>query len=138
MHTKTISYVGKKVAFGIDVHRSFFVVSASFEGELVKRCCMPSRADSVVNFVRKHFPGCEAVSCYEAGFSGLWLHRCLVKQGINNIVVNPASVEVEAGNRVKTDKRDSLKLAQQLDAKRLRAIHIPSEEQERSRLLIRT
>lgn len=138
MNTRTISYAGKKVSFGIDVHRSFFVVSAVCEGQLLKRCRMHPRGDAVASFVGKYFPGCEAQSCYEAGFSGFWLHRHLAKIGINNIVVNPASVEVEAGNRVKTDKRDSLKLAKQLDAKRLRAIYIPSEEQEYSRLLIRT
>lgn len=138
MDTSTISYVGKNVSFGIDVHREFFVVSAVCEGQLVKRCRMHSQGEAVVNFVRKYFTGCEAKSCYEAGYSGYWLHRHLVKEGIKNIVVNPASVEVEAGNRVKTDKRDSLKLAEQLDAKRLRAIYIPSEKQERSRLLVRT
>lgn len=138
MNSKTISYVGKKVSFGIDVHKSFFVVSAVIEGELLKRCRMPSRGDAVVSFIRKYFPDCEAQSCYEAGFSGFWLHRHLVGHGINNIVVNPASVEIESGNRVKTDKRDSLNLAKQLEAKRLRAIYIPSEEQENSRLLIRT
>lgn len=138
MNSKSISYIGKKVSFGIDVHRSFFVVSAVTEGQLVKRCRMPSRGDAVVSFIHKYFSGSEAQSCYEAGFSGFWLHRYLEGQGIKNIVVNPASVEIEAGNRVKTDKRDSLKLAEQLDANRLRAIYIPSEEREMSRLLVRT
>ena len=92
----------------------------------------------MVSFIKGHFAGAQAQSCYEAGFSGFWLHRYLVSQGIDNIVVNPASIEVEANNRVKTDKRDSLKMALQLDAKRLRGIWIPSEEQERKRLLHRT
>lgn len=138
MNSKNISYHGKKVSFGIDVHRSFFVMSGVLEGQLIKRCRIRPRSESVVSFIRKYFPGCEAQSCYEAGFSGFWLHRHLERVGIRNIVVNPASVEIEAGNRVKTDKRDSLKLAQQLDANRLRAINVPSEEQEYSRLLVRT
>ncbi|MCA9330163.1 IS110 family transposase [Candidatus Saccharibacteria bacterium] len=133
-----ISYEGKKVSFGIDVHRGFFVISGVYEGELVKRCRTKPSGEVIVGFIRKFFPGCIAQSCYEAGFSGFWLHRHLERAGIRNIVVNPASVEVEAGNRVKTDKRDSLKLAQQLDANRLRGIFIPSESQENSRLLIRT
>jgi transposase len=99
---------------------------------------MASSGGLVVSFIRDNFAGAEIRSCYEAGFSGFWLHRYLVSQGIENIVVNPASIEVEANNRVKTDKRDSLKMALQLDANRLRGIHIPSEEQEHRRTLHRT
>jgi transposase len=138
MNQENISYAGQKVSFGIDVHRNFFVMSAVHGGQLIKRSRMPSSGESVVRFIKQHFPEAQARSCYEAGFSGFWLHRYLVSQGINNIVVNPASIEVEAHNRVKTDKRDSLKMASQLDSNRLRGIRIPSEEQERRRLLHRT
>lgn len=53
-------------------------------------------------------------------------------------MVHPAHVAVEANNRVKTDKRDSLKLAQQLEAGRLRGICIPEPEREQRRLVTRT
>jgi transposase len=33
-------------------------------------------------------------SCYEAGRDGWWLHRWLIGQGIDNIVVDSASIEV--------------------------------------------
>ena len=36
------------------------------------------------------------MSVYEAGFSGFGLHRTLESFGINNIVINPASLEVAA------------------------------------------
>jgi transposase len=58
--------------------------------------------------------------------SGFWLHRALTAQGVSNIVVHAAAVEVSARDRVKTDKRDSLKIAQQLAAGRLRGIRIPT------------
>ncbi|NMC63996.1 MAG: IS110 family transposase [SAR324 cluster bacterium] len=138
MSKKNISYVGEKVSIGIDVHRDFFVISAVYKGALLKRSRIASTGEAVLGFIRGHFPETEIQSCYEAGFSGFWLHRYLVKSGIDNIVVNPASIEVEANNRIKTDKRDSLKMALQLDANRLRGICIPSEEQERRRLLHRT
>ncbi|WP_235112712.1 transposase [Acaryochloris sp. 'Moss Beach'] len=47
-------------------------------------------------------------------------------------------IEVAVNNRVKTDKRDALKLATLLEAKRLKGIRIPSEEEEAHRLLSRT
>jgi transposase len=33
-------------------------------------------------------------SCYEAGRDGFWVHRWLTAQGITNLVVDPASIEV--------------------------------------------
>jgi transposase len=34
-------------------------------------------------------------SCYEAGRDGFWIHRELVKRGVDNHVIDPASIEVE-------------------------------------------
>ena len=79
---------------------------------MVKRCQLPGTWEAVVSFIGKYFQGAEVRTCYEAGYRGFALHRALVGNGISNIVVHAAHVEVEA-NRVKTDKRDSLKLAQQ-------------------------
>jgi len=53
-------------------------------------------------------------------------------------VVHPASIEVSARDTVKTDKRDSLKIAQQLSAGRLRGVRVPTKEEEQQRLLTRT
>lgn len=51
--------------------------------------------------------GCEVVSCYEAGRDGFWLHRCLEGQGVRNLVVDPASIEVNRRKRrAKTDGID--------------------------------
>lgn len=50
-------------------------------------------------------------SCYEAGRDGWWLHRWLIEQGIDNIVVDAASIEVNRrARRAKTDRLDGDKL----------------------------
>jgi transposase len=50
-------------------------------------------------------------SCYEAGRDGFWLHRWLLEQGIDNIVVDSASIEVNRrARRAKTDRLDGGKL----------------------------
>jgi transposase len=50
-------------------------------------------------------------SCYEAGRDGFWLHRWLIEQGIDNIVVDSASIEVNRrARRAKTDRLDADKL----------------------------
>jgi transposase len=53
----------------------------------------------------------EVVSCFEAGRDGFWLHRCLCHHGIQNIVVDSASIEVNRRQRrAKTDRLDAGKL----------------------------
>jgi transposase len=50
-------------------------------------------------------------SCYEAGRDGFWLHRWLVEEGIDNIVVDSSSIEVNRrARRAKTDRLDGDKL----------------------------
>ena len=133
----SISDEGKHVYMGIDVHRKSYTLTCRCDGMVVKRCHMPANPAALVEFCGKQFPGARLFSAYEAGFSGFGLHRILCAQGIENIVVHPAAIEVAARDRVKTDKRDSAKIAEQLAAGRLRGIRVPSEAEERKRLLTR-
>lgn len=83
---------------------------------------------------------CPVRSCYEAGRDGFWLHRWLSGQGIANLVVDPASIEVNRrARRAKTDRLDSDKLLSMLmryygGERRVWAIaRIPTPEQEDER-----
>ena len=51
------------------------------------------------------------VSCYEAGRDGFWLHRFLEAHGVENLVVDSASIEVNRRKRrAKTDRVDLMAL----------------------------
>lgn len=83
-------------------------------------------------------------SCYEAGRDGFWLHRCLEEQGVVNLVVDSASIEVNRrARRAKTDRLDSDKLLSMLiryhtGERRMWAVaRIPTPEQEDDRRLHR-
>lgn len=130
-------YTGKKIYLGIDVHKTTYAVTALCEKLVVKKATLPANPEGLVTFCKKYFPGAVVESAYEAGFSGFHLHRVLEKNGMKNLVVHAAGIEVASGDRVKTDKRDSLKIAIQLEAGRLRGIHVPSEEREEKRALTR-
>src|SRR5262245_37650167 len=55
------------------------------------------------------------VSCYEAGRDGFWLHRWLTSQGIANVIVDSASIEVNRRKRrAKSDHLDAAKLVSML------------------------
>jgi len=83
-------------------------------------------------------------SCYEAGRDGFWLHRWLTQQGIHNLVVDSASIEVNRrARRAKTDRLDGDKLLSMLmryhaGERRVWAVaRVPTPEQEDERRLHR-
>lgn len=83
-------------------------------------------------------------SCYEAGREGFWLHRALQKMGIENQVVDAASIEVNRRQRrAKTDRMDVEKLVRQLvrywrgEHNVWSVVRVPDPEAEASRQLHR-
>jgi len=131
-------YTGRTIFVGIDVHKKTYSVSVVCEhGELIKRDTMPATPERLLAYLRKYFVGAKIKSAYEAGFSGFGLHRFLMSHDIQNIVIHAASVEIGARDRVKNDKRDALKIAVQLQSRRLRGIHVPTPEMEDRRELTR-
>ena len=137
-HMKTkLDYTERTIFVGIDVHKKTYSVAVICESVLVKKDTMMAEPEKLGAYLKKYFPGAKIKSAYEAGFSGYVLHRYLKKQEIENIVVHAASIETNANNKVKADKRDALKIATQLAAGRLRGIHIPSEEAQDKRELTR-
>jgi transposase len=84
------------------------------------------------------------VSCYEAGRDGFWLHRFLTSLGVDNVVVDSSSIEVNRrARRAKTDDLDVQKLLSQLlryhdgEDRVWSVVRVPSVEQEDGRQLHR-
>ena len=85
-----------------------------------------------------------AVSCYEAGYDGFWLHRALTGAGIENRVLDPASIPVDRGRRrAKTDNIDVIGLMRVLmallrgESQVCAVVHPPSMEEEDERHVCR-
>jgi transposase len=74
---------------------------------------------------------------YEAGYFGFWLFDKLTEHGINCIVTPPTLIPQEYGNRVKTDRLDSRKLARFLAKGLLNQIYVPSREERFHRQVLR-
>jgi transposase len=130
-------YTNKTVFVGIDVHKKTYTVYCICEREKVKSWTMSADSQQLIEQLKSYFAGARIISAYEAGFSGFALHRDLIAAGIENIVVNPGSVEIASRDKVKTDRRDARKLAEQLSDGRLKSIYIPSLEEELLRLSTR-
>ena len=96
---------------------------------------------------KKHFGMVEdvrVVSCYEAGRDGFWLHRYLLSSGIDNVVVDSASIEVDRRKRRrKTDRLDAGRLVRMLmryhggEERLWSVVRVPSFEDEDARHLHR-
>lgn len=86
----------------------------------------------------------EVHSCYEAGRDGFWVHRALLAQGIDNLVIDSSSIEVSRrARRAKSDRVDAEKLLDLLsrfrggERRALRPVRVPSETDEDVRRLHR-
>jgi transposase len=98
---------------------------------------IPNRIDSIRKLVKK-LGGAEGLRCcYEAGPCGYVLYRQLVRMGVDCKVVAPTLVPVKAGDRVKTDRRDAVKLARCHRNGDLSAVWVPDADHEALRDLIR-
>jgi transposase len=132
------SYAGECVDVGGDGHKETSTVTGVCHKQLVQTATVQAAPASLAASVPRWFPGATLASAYEAGFAAFVRHRALTKAGISTIVVHPASLAVAAHDKVKTDRRDSKRLAVDLADGRLRGISVPTEEEELARLLPRT
>jgi transposase len=129
----------KRIKFvGLDVHAETIAIAvAEQEGEVRSLGIIPNREDSVRKLVRKVGPVEELRFCYEAGPTGYVLYWQLARMGAKCEVVAPTLVPVKAGDRVKTDRRDALKLARNYRAGELTAVWVPDAAHEALRDVVR-
>ena len=130
----------KSIAFvGLDVHADTIVVhvlDASSDACLDQRTLKNER-QAVVKYFGRMQERYELRCCYEASGCGYVLHRWLKDKEISCKVIAPSLIPVRPGERIKTDKRDARKLARLFRAGELTEVHIPTEEQESIRSLVR-
>jgi transposase len=123
---------------GLDVHAETIAIAvAEQDGEVRSLGVIPNREESVRKLVRKLGPVELLKFCYEAGPTGYALYWQLTKMGAKCEVVAPTLVPVKAGDRVKTDRRDALKLARNYRAGELTPVWVPDVTHEALRDLVR-
>ena len=125
---------------GLDVHKDTIAVAVALPGreEPVYRGEIKNQRKSLVRLIRSLSPHGEVLSfCYEAGPCGYGVYREIIETGHQCEVVAPSLIPRRAGERVKTDRRDAVKLARLHRAGELVAVWVPDEEQEAMRDLTR-
>lgn len=129
----------KRIKFvGLDVHAETIAVAvAEQDGEVRPLGVIANRVESIRKLVKKLGPVGEQRFCYEAGPTGYALYWQLTAVGAKCEVVAPTLVPLKAGDRVKTDRRDALKLARNYRAGELTPVWIPDAAHEALRDLVR-
>jgi transposase len=98
---------------------------------------MTSDSPTLVRFVERVRRQGTVACCYEAGPCGFELQRALTAHEIPCDVIAPALIPRRAGDRVKTDRRDAAQLAILYRSGALTPIHIPTDQEEAARDLLR-
>lgn len=133
-----LDFNGKNIYTGIDTHLKNWRVTILLDDLVFKTFSMDPNAKVLSNYLRKNFPKGNYLSAYEAGFCGYSVHRALLNEGIQNIVVNPADIPTtDKEKKQKEDARDSRKIARSLKSGNLEPIYIPSIETEELRGFVR-
>jgi len=121
---------------GIDLHKQRWHVTIRTYDVEVFSGSIPGTWEAL-HRVLARYAGHQMQAVYEAGYFGFRLHDRLVEHGIPCVVTPPSLVPQEYGNRVKTDRRDSSKLAHLLAKGMLKRVWVPSEEERYHRQVIR-
>ncbi len=125
---------------GLDVHAATIAVAVAEDtGCVEERGTIPNEAQAVRRLIgRLSEPGVRLSVAYEAGPTGYALHRQLSGLGVECMVVAPSLIPRTPGDRVKTDRRDALKLARLLRGGDLTAVWVPDQAHEALRNLVRS
>jgi transposase len=132
--SKMIHYIG------LDVHKETIAVAIApgHTSEVRHYGIIGGTLDAVDKLIKKlSSPNTELRFVYEAGPCGFVIARHLKSKGIRCDVVSPSLIPKKASDRVKTDRRDADQLARLYRVGELTPIHIPDQEDEAIRDLIR-
>jgi len=131
-----LTYKGKSAFVGVDVHRKRWDVTIVVEGAEIFGGSIPGSYESLKQMLCR-VEGATITVVYEAGYFGYSLHDKVRKDGMACIVTPPSLIPQEYGNHIKTDRRDSRKLAHFAAKGLLKRVWVPSEAERGHRQVLR-
>ena len=131
----------KTLYIGLDVHKATLSITVAEDGRdgAVRFIgTIPNTPTDVVKLAKRlSKDGCQLEFCYEAGGCGYGIYRQLIALGHRCTVAAPTLIARKPGDRIKTDRRDSQKLALQHRSGDLTGVWVPDEVHEAMRDLVR-
>jgi len=132
------NFVKDKMVFcGIDIHKEQWNLCYFCDGEVVEKLPIQGEFAQLKGHTENKYGNAASVQfVYEAGFSGFWLHRKLNDSGYECVITPPSRIPTNP-DKVKTDKKDSEKLARYLAGGLLKKVYVPPPSIEADRQLLR-
>jgi transposase len=128
---------GKAVFCGIDIHKHFWNLCYYCDKVILEKTRIIGTAENLISHTRKQYHSARSVEfVYEAGFSGFHLYRSLRAAGFRCTVTAPNRMP-SYNDKVKTDKKDSEKLARFMASGLLKAVYVPPLSVEAGRQFMR-
>ena len=130
----------KEIAyFGVDYHSTVLAIAVMIEEskDIHDTIRIKNDPKAIRKYFNRYADNYEIKACYEASCSGYVFQRKMKSWGYHCDVVAPNLIPKKAGNRRKNDFRDAINLVQNYAAGMLSLVHLPTEEQEGIRGLVR-
>lgn len=132
------SFEGQTIYAGIDVHKKSWKVTVRNEHHHLKTFSQEPSAHTLINYFKNNYPGATIRVLYEAGFSGFSASREFAEKGIECKLVHALDIPRSNKDRqMKSDTVDSRRLCSLHFDPKQEYIHIPDEELEADRALLR-
>ncbi len=131
------------IFIGLDVHKATIAIAVAMDSrssEVRYQGTVPHRLGTMAEYAKrlcKKHPGNKLSFVYEAGSCGYGLARELTDAGHECLVIAPSLIPMRPGDRIKTDRRDSVTLAKMHRAGELVSVWMPDTEHEAMRDLVR-
>ena len=123
---------------GLDVHLASIAVAVIRpNGDAQELGTIPNTSQALAKRLQKLGEPSLLSVCYEAGPCGYAIYRQLTERGISCTVVAPSLIPKRPGDRIKTDRKDALKLARLLRSDDLTPVAVPTPDLEALRELSR-
>ena len=117
---------------GLEVHKetiSIAVITGNNHSPDFEKT-IPNNNKQIMNLFKKLGDSKNIISSYDAGCTGFGLQRMLDKSGITCYIAAPGQIPRKSSERIKTDRRDALKIARLLKVGEIVPIYIPSKQDE--------
>lgn len=130
----------KKIAYvGIDYHQNTLTIAVRVQDKNKIHETLRLRNDDKIirKYMKKLSETFTIRACYEASSSGYYFQRKMKSWGYHCDIIAPCSLPKKRGDRRKNDFRDALNLAQNYAHGTLSIVHLPTEQEESVRCLVR-
>lgn len=130
----------KKIAYiGIDYHQNSLTIAVRIQDkkEIHETIRIRNEDKIIRKYMKKLSKTFDIKACYEASCSGYYFQRKMKSWGYKCEIIAPSSLPKKRGDRRKNDFRDARNLAQNYANGTLSIVHLPTEEEESVRSLVR-